>query len=93
MGLVLKAVHQRMDRVVALKVLGRKALETPESVRRFQREVKAAAKLSHPNIVTAHDADEVAGTHFLVMEYVAGSDLASVVQQRCHSLRSRRRRR
>jgi hypothetical protein len=42
--------------------------ESPEALARFQREVKAAARLSHPNIVTAHDADEAGGTHFLVME-------------------------
>ncbi len=46
-----------------------------------RREVTAAAKLSHPNIVTAHDADESGGTHFLVMEYVEGQDLAALVKK------------
>jgi serine/threonine protein kinase len=50
-----------------------------EASRRFQREVKAAARLSHPNIVTAHDADHAGGSHFLVMEYVEGTDLAALV--------------
>ncbi len=82
MGLVLKAEHRRMKRVVALKVLSPQVTRTPELLRRFQREVEAAAKLSHPNIVVAHDADEVGGTHFLVMEYVEGTDLSTLVKQR-----------
>ena len=82
MGLVLKAEHRRMERLVALKVLSPKVVRTPEALQRFQREVKAAARLAHPNIVMAFDADEAGGTHFLVMEYVEGSDLASVVKRR-----------
>ena len=50
----------------------RSMLGSPDAVARFQREVKAAARLTHPNIVTAHDADEAAGMHYLVMEYVEG---------------------
>jgi serine/threonine protein kinase len=82
MGQVYKAEHRKMKRVVALKVLPSAATESPEAVKRFQREVEAAAKLSHPNIVTAHDADQAKGVHFLVMEYVDGQDLASLVRQR-----------
>ena len=81
MGLVLKAEHRRMERLVALKVLSPKVVRNPDSLRRFQREVKAAARLTHPNIVTAYDADEAGGTHFLVMEYVEGSDLSALVKQ------------
>ena len=68
MGLVLKAEHRRMKRPVALKVLSPSVTKTPEAQRRFQREVEAAAKLRHMNIVAADDADEAAGIHFLVME-------------------------
>ena len=82
MGLVLKAEHRRMKRLVALKVLSPKVTRTPEALRRFQREVEAAARLTHPNIVIAHDADEASGTHFLVMEYVEGTDLSSLVTKR-----------
>jgi formylglycine-generating enzyme required for sulfatase activity/serine/threonine protein kinase len=82
MGQVYKARHRRMDRVVALKVLPSAATKSPDSVQRFQREVRAAAKLSHPNIVTAHDADEANRVHFLVMEYVDGVDLSALVKQR-----------
>jgi serine/threonine protein kinase len=49
---------------------------------RFHREVRAAAKLVHPNIVTAYDADEVDGIHFLVMQYIDGLDLGRLLKQR-----------
>ena len=81
MGAVYKALHQQMDRVVALKILPKEAVDSPEKLKRFQREMKAAAKLTHPNIVVAHDATESNGTHFLVMELVAGSDLSDVVRK------------
>ena len=82
MGVVLKAQHQRMDRIVAVKMIAGAALKSPDAVNRFYREVKAAAKLNHSNIVTAYDAGEHEGGHYLVMEYVEGNDLAAIVQQR-----------
>ncbi|MFO1041724.1 MAG: SUMF1/EgtB/PvdO family nonheme iron enzyme [Planctomycetaceae bacterium] len=81
MGMVLKAIHRRMERVVAIKVMSPEGMKSPDAVQRFHREVKAAAKLSHPNIVAAHDADEAKGTHFLVMEYVEGTDLSILVKK------------
>lgn len=81
MGVVLKARHKRMDRLVAIKILPSKAMKAPDAVQRFYREVKAAAKLSHPNIVAAYDAREFAGTHCLVMEYVEGKDLSQTVKE------------
>jgi predicted Ser/Thr protein kinase len=81
MGIVFKAQHRRMRRLVALKVLTPVITRSMAAVRRFQREVEAAAQLSHPNIVAAYDAAEVAGTHFLVMEYVVGRDLSRLVQE------------
>jgi serine/threonine protein kinase len=80
MGVVLKAQHRRMDRIVAIKVLSSAAMKQPGAVERFHREVKAAAKLEHPNIVTAHDADEYQGMHYLAMQYVDGKDLATIVK-------------
>ena len=82
MGAVLKAEHIRMKRMVAVKVLSKAVTKQPELVKRFEREVEAIARLRHPNIVTAYDADEDRGTHFLVMEYIPGRDLAVVVGQR-----------
>jgi hypothetical protein len=67
--------------VVALKVLAPAITKNPTAVQRFQREVEAAAHLSHPNIVTAHDASEDKGVHYLVMEYVEGSDLSGLVKK------------
>ncbi len=82
MGMVLKAEHRRMKRVVALKVLSPNVQKDADAARRFQREVQAAAKLDHPNIVTAFDADDAGGTHFLVMQYVEGTDLAALVKEK-----------
>ncbi|HUY34879.1 MAG TPA: bifunctional serine/threonine-protein kinase/formylglycine-generating enzyme family protein [Pirellulales bacterium] len=81
MGQVFKARHRRMDRIVAIKMLPAGVSNDPGAVARFQREVKAAAKLEHPNIVTAYDADEAAGRHFLVMQYVEGTDLSALVKK------------
>lgn len=81
MGMVLKAEHRRMKRVVALKVLSPTVVKTPELLQRFQREVEAAARLTHKNIVAAFDADEASGIHYLVMEFVPGLDLSSYVKQ------------
>jgi serine/threonine protein kinase/WD40 repeat protein len=80
MGQVLKARHQRLERFVALKLIRTERLGGPEAVQRFQREARAAARLSHPNLVTVFDADEVAGTHFYAMEYVEGTDLAKLLR-------------
>jgi formylglycine-generating enzyme required for sulfatase activity/WD40 repeat protein len=82
MGQVYLAVHRKMRRQVALKVLPSSALKNAEAVKRFEREVEAAAKLVHPNIVIAHDASEQRGTWYLVMEYVAGRDLSKLVKDR-----------
>src|SRR5207253_4374689 len=82
MGVVYKAEHRIMGRTVALKVVAPHLTAKPDAVERFRREVTAAAKLSHPNIVTAHDADEAGGLHFLVMEFVDGISLDRLVGRR-----------
>ena len=82
MGMVFKARHKLMKRTVALKVLPASMTKSPERVKRFHREVVAAARLSHSNIVTAHDAGQDKGVHYLVMEYVEGADLHAVVRKR-----------
>ncbi|MBL8825997.1 MAG: protein kinase, partial [Planctomycetaceae bacterium] len=81
MGQVFKARHRRMDRLVAIKVMASAAMKDQEAVKRFQREVKAAARLTHPHIVTAYDAGEYNGVHFLVMELVDGHDLSGYIKQ------------
>lgn len=79
MGKVYRARHRRMRREVAIKTLPRRT-EDENALRRFYREVEAAAKLIHPNIVTAYDAGEHRGVHYLVMEYVEGVDLSALVR-------------
>ena len=80
MGQVYKARHKVLERIVALKTLHSEATKQEEAVKRFQREVKVAARLSHGNIVAAYDAGESQSVHYLVMEYVEGSDLYSHVK-------------
>ena len=82
MGQVFKAVHRRMKRLVALKTLPPSMIENERALKRFYREVEAAAKLTHPNIVAAYDAGEQSGMHYLVMEYVDGADLAHILKDR-----------
>jgi putative intracellular protease/amidase/predicted Ser/Thr protein kinase len=82
MGVVYKAEHKMMGRLVALKVMAPHLTAKASAVDRFHREVKAAAKLMHPNIVTAHDADSAGGLHFLVMEFVEGVSLDRLVRRR-----------
>lgn len=79
MGQVFKAIHQRMERIVALKVLPMRMKNSPEAVQRFHREVKAGAKLSHANIVSVYDAGEMFGIYFLAMEFVDGIDLSKLI--------------
>jgi serine/threonine-protein kinase len=81
MGQVFKARHHKLGRIVALKVIRPERMASADVQRRFQREIRAAARLAHPNVVTAYDAEEVNGTHMLVMEYVEGTDLAKRVKQ------------
>jgi serine/threonine-protein kinase len=81
MGTVFKARHRFMRRVVAIKVIRKDRLASENAVKQFYREVHAAAQLSHPNVVHAFDADQIAGTHILVMEYIDGINLAQLVQE------------
>ncbi len=81
MGHVYKAVHTIMERVVAVKVILPELVENPLALEWFRREVKAATQLVHPNIVMAYDANEAGGVHFLVMEYVDGTNLDALVRR------------
>lgn len=79
MGQVFSAEHVRMQRQVALKILRGDRMSDEASVERFYDEVRAASRVMHPNIVTAFDAGEFEGIHFLVMEYVDGMTLTRLV--------------
>jgi uncharacterized protein (TIGR03067 family) len=80
MGDVYRAEHRLMNRPVALKLISSQLVNHPQAAERFRREVQAAAQLSHPHIVAAYDAEQAGQTHFLVMEFVDGTDLATLVQ-------------
>ena len=82
MGRVYKARQVRLDRLVAVKIVRPDRLARPGAVERFEREARAVAKLDHPNIVRIHDANEAGDVHFLVMEYLAGTDLSRMVDLR-----------
>ena len=82
MGEVYKARHRRMERDVALKVIRRERLDRPDAVKRFRREIQVAAKLNHPNVVLAFDADQCGELHFFAMEFVEGANLAERVRDR-----------
>ena len=82
MGRVFRAEHSTMGRVVALKILSSDLVNSPRAKEFFFRERRAASQLTHPNIVTAFDANEVAGAHFLVMEMVEGPNLEKLVRER-----------
>jgi serine/threonine protein kinase len=75
MGSVFKAEHRMMERLVALKVINRALTGDEGAIERFRREVRTAAKLSHPNVVTAFDAEQVGDLHFFVMEFIDGNSL------------------
>src|SRR5262245_23316846 len=81
MGAVYKALQVSTGRMVALKVMSENVVKQPGALSRFHREIRAASALDHPNIVAALDADQVGETHFLVMEYVEGSDLKHWIKQ------------
>ncbi|MCA9041293.1 MAG: protein kinase [Planctomycetaceae bacterium] len=79
MGTVYKAVHNRMGRTVAIKILHPEIQQNEDFQKRFDREVRTAASLNHPHIVTALDAREDGGFLYFVTEYIEGSDLQSYV--------------
>jgi response regulator RpfG family c-di-GMP phosphodiesterase len=87
MGVVFKAEHVKLRRVVAMKVLSQPRNQPSQLLRRFYTEMRAIAQLQHPNIVGATDAGETADPnpdgpvlHYLVMEYVPGEDLEAYVK-------------
>jgi WD40 repeat protein/serine/threonine protein kinase len=81
MGALYRALHGELDKVVALKVLAGSRVGDERAVARFRREMKAVGRLEHPHIVRALDAGVEGGTHYLVMEYVAGLDVGKVVDR------------
>jgi serine/threonine protein kinase len=81
MGEVYEARHTKLGRNVAIKVLPAVFVNDPERLSRFQREAKMLASLNHPNIATIHGLEHSVGTHFLIMELVAGETLAERIKR------------
>lgn len=82
MGAVYKARQRTLDRVVALKIINPARDDDPAFAERFTREARALAKLNHPHIVTVHDFGQADGLYFLVMEYVDGTNLRTLIRDR-----------
>lgn len=82
MSRVYKARHRTMNRPVAVKILAADLTRTAAAREAFQSEVRAAGKLTHPNIVTAYDANELHDRFYLVLEFVDGPSLDAFVRQR-----------
>src|SRR5438132_1894865 len=80
MGEVFRARHRVLGRVDAVKLIRAGQIVDPEAVRRFRQEARLAARCSHPNLVTVHDADEVDGVPYIAMELIPGSDLHRLVR-------------
>jgi serine/threonine protein kinase len=79
MGRVYLGVHQVLGRKCAIKVLPFERA-TPEAINNFMREARTQAQLDHPNLVRVYDAGRDGSTHFLVVEYVPGTDLRKVIR-------------
>lgn len=82
MASVWKARQLSLDRIVAIKILGKTSLPDQDALDRFKKEAHIAARLNHPAIVQVYDAGEVNGEAFLVMEYVDGHTVADEILQR-----------
>ena len=80
MANVYRAHDPHLGRDVAIKVLADRYTADPAFVERFRREASAAAQLNHPNIVQVFDRGETDGTYFIVMEYLTGPDLKSLIR-------------
>jgi serine/threonine protein kinase len=79
MGKVYRARDPFLDRPVALKTISPALLEGKDTLRRFEREARAAARLQHPNIVTIFEVGEAEGRRYIAMEMVEGMDLAEAM--------------
>ena len=78
---VYKAHDRILDRIVAVKILHAQLASDEEFLRRFQQEAQGAARLSHPNIVSIYDVGEDKNRHYIIMEYIAGETLKTLIQR------------
>jgi serine/threonine protein kinase len=82
MGVVYKAIDPKIRRLVAIKMMTAGSADDPELLKRFYREAQSAGKLQHPNIVTIYDLGDQDGNPYMVMEFLEGESLASIISAR-----------
>ena len=81
MGTVFRAVHAKLKRNVALKILPSHRWHQLSAITRFEREMEAIGQLDHAHIVRANDAGEEQGLHYLVMDFIDGLDLSQLIKR------------
>ena len=81
MGVIYRARQQKLNRVVAVKMIRAGKLASPSDIQRFQSEAEAIGRLEHPQIVPIYEVDQVEGIHFFSMAFVDGEDLAQKLRQ------------
>jgi serine/threonine protein kinase len=84
MGIVYKAFDMKLERFVAIKILGPQALTNPNFIARFKREAQNQAKFTHPNIIPVYGFTEDNNTFGIVMEYVEGETLEHLIKRKGH---------
>ena len=82
MAVVYRGIDTLLQRRVAVKVLREGFASDPAFLARFQREARAAANLDHPNVVTVYDVGQDGDRHYIVMEYIDGQDLKTLIRQK-----------
>jgi len=80
MAVIYKAIDQALGRTVAVKILRPSLTNDPAFLARFRNEARSVANLAHPNIVTVHDVGSDGPTHYIVMEFVEGTDLKKIIK-------------
>ena len=81
MGRVYLARDMRLNRRVALKILSPERVNNPRSIARFQREARVGAQLQHENLVRIYDFGESNGRYYLVMEYIEGKTIGTLISE------------
>lgn len=87
MGIVFRALHTKLNREVALKVMRSGEFASEEELSRFRAEAEASAAIKHPHIIPIYEVGEVQGLVFFTMAFVDGSDLATHLSERAYSPR------
>ncbi len=82
MGIVFKARHEQLNRIVALKILRAGELSNEDELARFRAEAEASASINHPNIISIYEVGEFSGLVYFTMAFIEGRDLGKLIQAR-----------